>query len=451
MKAQILKLWRSATQRVMSLTFLGLLVNLALDVLIAARLGAGQTADALIIALSMPLLVDTVTRESAKFSLVPIFVEYRTERPAAYSGFISGLINASLVGGVLMTAASAAGAPWIVRLLGPGMTPEGAAQATRLLWACAPILLFAPLVTVQGVVLNSEERFSRVALRNATAPGLVVLTLLAAWERADVAVWIAGAYSAGFALYAAFLVDGLRRSSHFNYAWSAWPSSADWKKVGEALSWPSLGFAVRQTMRLLERAIASLVTVGGVSAYYFAFRIFSGLQTLIGTSVATTGLPNLSAHHAAAQQREARAIVRSQIRRVVLLALPAAAGALLFSETIIELVYRHGAFGADDLQRTERLLFWFGPGILFVCLTPPLNAVLYSMKQYRLVFWNMLAMAVLNVTLAWGLAVAGGLGLSGIAISVSITALCSACVIPFLIRRAGLPLWGPLTPNVHNG
>jgi len=451
MRNLIYKLWRSATQRVMSLTFMGMLVNLALDVLIAARLGAGQAADALIIALSFPLLVDTVTRESAKFSLVPIFVEYRTERPEAYSAFISALINAALVGGVVLTVLAAVTAPWIVRALGPGMTQEGSVQATRLLWACAPLLLFAPVVTVQGVLLNSEERFSRVALRNATAPGIVVLALLATWGRADVATWIAGAYGAGFALYFAILADGMRRSPHFEYHWTAWPTRADVKEIQAALSWPSLGFTARRITRLLERSIASLVAVGGVSAYYFAFRIFSGLQTIIGTSIATTGLPNLSARNASAHRREARSIVRDQVRWVVLLALPAVVAVLLFSEPIIEIVYRHGAFGDDAVRRTEQLLFWFGPGIVFICLTPPLNAVLYSMKEYQLVFWNMLAMGVLNILLAWILAVEWNLGLPGIAMSVSIVAVCSACIIPLLIRRAGLPLWGSLTPNVHDG
>jgi putative peptidoglycan lipid II flippase len=122
------------------------------------------------------------------------------------------------------------------------------------------------------------------------------------------------------------------------------------------------------------------------------------------------------------------------------LAVPAAAVLLLFNETIIDLIYGRGEFGAEAIQRTTSLLFWFGPGILFSCLIPTLSTVLYSLRQYRYVFWNMVAMAGLNLALAWGLARTAGFGLQGIAAAVSLTALCGAISLAFLIRKAGLPL-----------
>ncbi|WP_259220779.1 murein biosynthesis integral membrane protein MurJ [Salinibacter ruber] len=440
MRALLLRLWRSSTQRVMSLTFAGKLAGLLADVLLAARLGTGQTADALFIALGFPLFVDTVTRESAKFSLVPIFVQYRNQRPNRYHRFVSGLLNASLAGGAVLLLVAGVGAHWIVRGLGPGMSAEGITQATHLLWMCAPLLLFAPVITIQGVLLNSEKRFSRVALRSAVTPGIVAVTLLATWNQPGAATWAAGGYSAGFAVYFAFLATGIWRNAELQYKWNAWPTSKDIVEIRAALSWPSMGFVVRQVARLLERTIASLVMVGGVSSYYFASRIYSGVQSVIGTSIATTGLPNLSLQSTKGDREEAQQQVRKQTFQVVLLTVPAAAVLLLFNETIIDLIYGRGEFGTKAIQRTTGLLFWFGPGILFSCLIPTLSTVLYSLRQYRYVFWNMVAMAGLNLALAWGLARTAGFGLQGIAAAVSLTALCGAISLAFLIRKAGLPL-----------
>lgn len=440
MRALLLRLWRSSTQRVMSLTFAGKLAGLLADVLLAARLGTGQTADSLFVALGFPLFVDTVTRESAKFSLVPIFVQYRTQHPNRYHCFVSGLLNASLAGGAVLLLVAGISAPWIVRGLGPGMSAEGIAEATYLLWMCAPLLLFAPAITIQGVLLNSEKRFSRVALRSAVTPGIVALTLLATWNQPGAATWAAGAYSAGFAVYFAVLAAGIWRNAELQYKWNAWPTSKDIGEIRAALSWPTMGFVVRQVARLLERAIASLVMVGGVSSYYFASRIYSGIQSVIGTSIATTGLPDLSLQRTEGDRKEAQKQVRKQAFQVVLLAVPATVVLLLFSETIISLVYGRGEFGTEAVLRTTNLLFWFGPGILFSCLIPTLSTVLYSLRKYQYVFWNMVAMAGLNLTLAWGLARTAGFGLPGIAASVSLTALCGALGLAFLIRKAGLPL-----------
>lgn len=445
MKALLLRLWQSSTQRVMSLTFAGKLAGLLADVLLAARLGTGKTADALFVALGFPLFVDTVTRESAKFSLVPIFVQYRTEHPGRYHRFVSGLLNASLSGGVVLVFIAGIGAPWIIQGLGPGMSAEGIAQATHLLWMCAPLLLFAPAITIQGVLLNSEKRFSRVALRSAVTPGIVALTLLATWNQPGAATWAAGGYSAGFSVYFTVLAAGIRRNAELQYKWNAWPTSKDIGEIRAALSWPSMGFVVRQVARLLERAIASLVMVGGVSSYYFASRIYSGIQSVIGTSIATTGLPDLSLQSTKGGRKEARRQVRKQTFQVILLAVPATMVLLLFSETIIGLVYGRGEFGAEAVRRTTSLLSWFGPGILFSCLIPTLSTVLYSLRKYRYVFWNMVAMAGLNLALAWGLARTVGFGLQGIAASVSLTALCGAVGLAFLIRKAGFPLSAPLS------
>ena len=62
----------------MGITFAGMGLSLLVRVLlIPKRFGFGDTADALTAALTVVLLVDTIVREGAKFSLVPVFVTMR--------------------------------------------------------------------------------------------------------------------------------------------------------------------------------------------------------------------------------------------------------------------------------------------------------------------------------------------------------------------------------------
>lgn len=72
-KALLERVWKSATQRVMSLKFGGMLLGLLMDVLIAARFGTSGTADALIVALTLhsswtPLLERVLTSVSSPCS-----------------------------------------------------------------------------------------------------------------------------------------------------------------------------------------------------------------------------------------------------------------------------------------------------------------------------------------------------------------------------------------------
>lgn len=433
------RVWRSATQRVISLKFVGMLLALVMDVLIAARLGTSVTADALIIALTLPLFLDTVIRESSNFSLVPIFVAKRhAGEPAEYDRFVSGLLNLCLVSGVVLAAGAALGAPWIVRVLGPGLSEPSARGSVDMLRAAAPMIALAPGITLQGVLLDSQRRFGLVAMRNGMVPGTVVAVIALTWSRPDAALWIAAAHSLGFAVFFVLLYAGARRAG-FDHRWTSWPARGDLARVREAVGWPVAGFVVRQGARLVERMLASLVAVGGVSAYYFSFRIFSASQTLIGSSVAITGLPDLSARDAEGAREAMASRVRKRLELTLALVVPATLVVLLFHREIVELIYARGAFDRGSVAVTSDLLFWFGWGILFLSVVPVLQSALYARQAYRSVFRNMLAMSLFNMAVAWGLA--RWVGLSGIAMSVALTAAVSVANLSILVPEAGVPVW----------
>ena len=416
----------------MSLTFVGMLVGLLVDVLIAARLGTGQSADALIIALSFPLFVDTVTRESAKSSLVPLFVErYEELDGRAYWRFVSGMLNGAAVLGIVGMAATFAVAEWITTALGPGLEPAGQQRATLLLRLCAPMLGVAPAITLLSVVLNSQERFSVVALRNAAAPSVVVVAFALSWNRPDTVLWVAGGYSVGFVLFAGLLFRyGFRGGM---YVWAVWPSRPELVDLWHAVRWPSLGVGVRQVSGLAERAIASLVSIGGVSAYYFATRIFSAVQSLVGISVATTSLPTLSKLNVGNQLQRLAQMLRQRVKAVLVLGGGAALIILLFSESIVALLYGRAAFDAGAVKSTGRILFWLGVGIPVTCATPVLVSGLYAREAYRLVATNMVLSAILNVGVAGLLAY--WVGLVGIAAAVVVANTFSFILLNIFLFR----------------
>jgi len=432
------RLWRSATRRVMSLKGAGMVLGILVDILVAARLGTTGTTDALVIALSVPLFVDTVTRESSNFSLVPIFIRHRSsEGPDGYQRFVSGLLNLGLLAGLVLMVGVELLAPLVIRLLGPGLPAAAHREGVDMLRIAAPMLVFAPAITLQGVLLDSRRSFTYTALRNAVAPGVVIVVLGLAWSSARAALWVAGGYSLGFLLYFLIMFAGARAAGH-RHGWTVRPTLRDLADVRGAIGWPTLGFVVRQGSRFVERMLASLVAPGGVAAFYFAFRLFSASQTLVGSTVATTGLPTLSTLYARGESRLLGRSLESRILITLAITVPAAALVLVFHDPIVGLLYHRGAFGARSVQRTGRLLYWFGWGIVFLSLATVLQSALYACGSYRLVFRNMLVTSVLNAGLAWWLS--RGLGLSGIAIAETVTAAVTTLNAVLLVRLAGLPV-----------
>lgn len=436
---RIIKGWKSPTLRVMSLTFFGMLLAWVADILMAAKLGTSQTTDALIVALSLPRLIDTVSREGTRQSLVPMFMERRDALShREYHRLVSGIVNLALVLGVSLTILLEILAPLIITGLAPGFSPEGRAQATFLFRVCAPMVLFAPGIAVFSVILNSQRRFSAVALRNAIAPGFVVAAIGLGWQQSSIALWIAYAYTLGFAGFFVLVFLDAFKAGH-QHQWLAWAGKDDLLRLWQAGSLPTIGFVIKLGSNLVKsQMLPSLVAVGGVSTFYFAIRIVSAAQTIIGVSIATTSLPAMTEHDLAGHKSRLGSALRKNLTKTLLVSLPAVLFIVVSHGEIIRLLYGHGSFEATSIEQTSQVFLWLGLSLAFISLIPVLEAGLYAQRAYGLVVWSMVTMAFVGVALSWLFWQVWGL--IGIAMSWPVMAIIYVILIIYLLHQKGVSL-----------
>ena len=428
------KLLRHKTFWVMVITCTGMALSLLVRVLlIPKRFGFTATADELITALTIVLVVDTIVREGAKFSLVPLFVTREKEMTrTAYQRFTNSLLFFLMCVGFAVFVLIELLAPWIAGGLLRKSTID-VQSGTVLLQLCAPLIIFGSGSTVLGAFLNSQQRFKTVALRNALPAGVAAVVFLFLWNAQDLENWIAIAYTGGFIAYFGWLCIGAYRAGH-RYAFTGISLDA-LRSLKSTVTLPTLGFAVRQvTNRLLvEVYLVSHLGQGIVTLYKSAFQIFSALQTLIGISIATTGLPDMAADDAVNDKQKLGQTVSRNTRTAIIIAFPVTLFMLIFHGKISWLLYGRGDFGNASIELIGHLLFWLSTGMLFSCLIPVLNAGLYAQKAYRLVFANMVTMAALNFLIAYGLIEAWWI--LGVALSISITALLAVVNLTYLLRK----------------
>ena len=428
------KLLQHKTFWVMVITFVGMGLSLLVRVLlIPKRFGEGDVAVALITALNIVILVDTVVREGAKFSLVPLFVTREKEMTATgYRLFVNNLLTLLLCVGFVVFILIELFAPWIAGGLLRKSTLD-AQRETTLLRLCAPILIFGCGSTVLGAFLNSQQHFKTVALRNAMPAGIAATVFLLLWNTENLENWVAMAYTGGFAAYFGWLCIGTYRTGH-RYALTG-ISVDTLHALKNTVTLPTLGFAVRQVTNRLLIGIYLVSELGGfaVARYDYAFRIFSALQTLIGISIATTGLPDMATHDAANNKQKLGRTLNGNARTAIIIGFPVTVCLLIFHAKISWLLYGRGKLDDASIELIGKLLFWLSTGLIFSCLIPVLNAGLYAQKAYRAVFANMMTMAVLNFVVAYGLL--RKWDLLAVALSVSITALLAVGNLTRLLRK----------------
>jgi murein biosynthesis integral membrane protein MurJ len=428
------KLLQRKTFWVMVITFVGMGLSLLVRVLlIPKRFGFSNTADALTTALTVVFVVDTIVREGAKFSLVPLFVTRQKEMTRTeYQHFTNSLLLTLLGTGFGIFVLMEFFAPWIAGGLLSKSTID-IQSGTTLLRLCAPLLIFGCGSTVLGAFLNSQQHFKTVALRNALPAGTAALIFLVLWNTENLENWIAVAYTGGFVVYFGWLCFGTYRTGH-RYTLTGIPIDT-LRSLKNTVTLPTLGFATRQiTNRLLvEIYLVSQLGGGAITLYKCAFQIFSALQTLIGISIATTGLPDMATDDAANNKQKLGRTLNRNVRTAVIIGIPVTLILLIFHGKISRILYGRGITDQASIELIGQLLFWLSTGMIFSCLIPVLNAGLYAQKAYRFVFANMVTMAALNFVVAYGLIKTWQL--RGIALAVSITALLAVGNLTYLLRK----------------
>ena len=424
----------------MLITAAGMGLSLIFHVLIPRYLGKSETADALIAALKVVLLVDTIVREGAKFSLVPLFIKEGTLKNSTdLQRFANGSLNFAITVGVIILILIEVSATTIANGLLASSSVAARTQMSTLLRLCAPLVIFGCASTVLGAFLNSQKHFKTVALRNLLPPAIAITVFISLSETRNLVYYVAVAYACGFMVYFVWLYIGTHRIGH-RYQLTGF-SRDILRSLKNTITLPTLGFTIRQTIArlLVDVFLVGKIGEGAITLYNSAFRIFSAIQTLIGISIATTGLPDMAADKVAVNKVRLRQMLLRNIRTVLYIAIPATVLLLFGSTLIAQLLFRSSKFDESAIRQIGQLLFWLGTGTVFSCLIPVLNAGLYAQKAYRLIFRNMVTMAVLNFAAAYGLATV--FGLKGVALSVSGIAVLAVVNLLYLLRKTGVALF----------
>jgi murein biosynthesis integral membrane protein MurJ len=420
----------------MALTAAGMGFNLLVDIVIALKFGISQFSDALIISLVLPLFIDTVFREGTKFSLMPLFIDkmHRLSKPQ-YGNYTFKLFVLSAGLGVLLGVLVFFLSSPIINAIGPGLEDSFKSQAIAYLRILSLSIIIIPANSILGVVLNSSRKFNVVGTRNIVYSLSVLIFVFAFWNSDSLPEKLCLGYVTGFWIYFVFLVLASKIKIYpFNR--SLWISKEEFNELFEAFSWPTFGFVARNGARVLEKSIASTVGAGGIAAYHFAFRIFSAIQTVVGTSIATVAMPDMA--NAKGNQVLLSQTLRRRLLTTMGLLVPVVILLLIGSETIMTIVYSRGKFSESDVQLTSAVMNYLAPGLFFVCLMPIYNSVLYILNAHRWVFLNMLTLAITNVLLAFFLS--KSMGLPGIGLSVSLTTVLGNILSVFLLRQKGIKI-----------
>ncbi len=352
-----------------------MLMTVASQLVIAHHFGAGSGLDAFLLAQILPLYLQTLIVPSITVATTPAIIAEQT----AHGEHRATQLTASLARRLLLCMAAialicAVTPSATVRLIAgtaPSALQHDAAHA--LPWLAAALVPQA-LGSFYAGVQNIRGNFLLPTL--STGIGLlanILFILLAKTTSPTDTLALAYAFGALVQFASCALMPMLRtvRLSHPDI-------SVALRRIIRSI-WPLILFGiVSRAMPLMERSIAADLPPGSISHLNYASKIANILDTLIGYSLATVLLPELSK---LASQNSIEALADTYRKALYLaakIALPIGLVCAINAHDITVILLQRGNFTPADAQMTATLLPLYVMGVLFAIFGTVIGRFLYA-------------------------------------------------------------------------
>ncbi len=393
------------------------LISMFKEVSVAAYFGRGDAVDAFLIAFILPSFIVSLISLQLNAALVPTFIEVRDrEGHDSAQQLLSTTMLWSQLLLIALTFALAAFGPMLVHVLAPSFPAAKLSLCVHLLYAMLPLIVLSGASTTCAAVLNASGCFWGPAVSPVFIPGATLVLLLTggrAWGGWALAV---GAVI-GAASETAFLMMLLHREGMHIKACAGIDTPAARQVRAQYIPMLASGL-LTSAVTVVDQGMASWLQPGSVAALVYGNRIVSVVVGLSATSLTAAVIPYFSEMVNAQRWEECRQTLRTYTRVLITIMTPVAAAIILFSPTIVRLLYQRGAFTPQDTVTVSRVqgmyalqIPFYAAGLLYVRL-------LTAMKRNDLVMIssgiNLGLDVVLNIVcMKW-------MGVAGIALSTSL-------------------------------
>ena len=423
-----------------SLTLLSRIFGFVRDMMIANLLGAGILSDAFFVAFKIPNFMRRLFAEGAfNSAFLPLYAGVVATEGKEKARILSQEIHAVLfVILLIITVLAIIFMPALMQILAPGFDKEPAKYelAVTLTRITFPYILFISLVSLQGGILNSADKFAAVA---ATPIIMNVCLIIAMFVVAPVTPTPAHAMAIGvmFSGVAQYLwLLYFCRKADLNPRFAFPKMTENVKKLFVLIAPAALGSSVAQINLMIDVIIASLIP-GAVSFLYYADRISELPLGVIGIAVSTALLPMLSKQIRSGQIATAIHTQNRALELSWLFGLPATIALIVIPYPIIAVMYERGAFHTADTYATFHTLIAYAVGLPAFLAIKILASTFYANQDTKTPVKIAIICVVVNLCFNI-ISILTPLQFVGLALSTSIAGWVNAICLGYYLNKRGL-------------
>ncbi|MBA2173745.1 murein biosynthesis integral membrane protein MurJ [Halobacillus locisalis] len=423
---------KKAVVTLMVLTILSKVFGFLRDVTLSYFYGASGVSDAYIIAITIPTVIFGLIAAGISTGYIPMYSRIEEEEgDLRAKQFTNQLISVLILASTFVLVLGWVFTEPLVRVFAKGFEGDILQLAiTFTRWSLFGIY-FTILIRILSAYLNYHKQFAVPNLIGIPMSLVVILSIYISFVF-DFAVLLAAGYVVGLAVQLVMLTLYAYKH-HFRYRWQLDFRNQYMKQMLIIAIPVIIGTAATQLNRLVDRTLASDVTVGGVSAMNYAQSLNGIIHGVFVVSITTVMYPMITKMATKQDMNGMKKALNQSMVSVIMLVVPATIGAMIFAKPIVELLFNRGAFGEDAVNLTTSAYFYYSLGMVAIGLRVVLSQAFYAQQDTKTPMINTAIAMVVNILLSFILV--RSLGIGGIALATTIAAFFTTFLLLIRLRQ----------------
>ena len=342
--------------------------------LTAYLLGTHSAGDALAVAVGPVDTLNSVLINTMVFAFVPML----TERDGAARSALFRKLNGMFVRVFFLLAVSmVAFAPWLIRLLAPGLDPNYFGTAVTILRIACFSSLAAGTAALYSAFLFTHRRFAPTAFNQASLNVFTIVAALSFWRLIGVYGFAIG-YTVGAWVQLGIVYFAARANLQ--------PKGAPALEVHwrDMLAKPASFLIYAGVLALnviVTRAYATHAGTGMAAALDYSMRCLNVPLAYLINPVSNSLLPEIARLRSRFQMRRAFRLIDQVIALVALAAVGGCAIGIAFREPLIRLLFERGSFTTQSTRVVSAVFLGFAPSLIGWSLLELTSRSLFALER----------------------------------------------------------------------
>lgn len=415
----------------MLITMVSKLLGFGREIILSYFYGASNISDAYLISLTITMVVFNFIGTGISTGYIPMYsmIEQKLGKQKG-NRFTNNLVNIVLCICTIVIFFGFAFTGCIVKVFASGFTGETLTLAIKFTRISLFGIYFTCLIYIFTGFLQVKDNYVLPSLIGLPFNLLIILSIFIS-SKSNILILSIGSVIASVSQLLLLIPFIYRKGYEYKFVLDI--KDEHIKNMVSIVLPVIIGVAVNEINVLIDRNLASTIAVGGISALSYANKLIWFIQGLFVTSIVTVMYPMISKMAAEKNLKGMMKIVSEAINLVNILIIPATIGAMLFAEPIVKLLFGRGAFDVQAISMTSEVLFFYSIGMIGYGLREVLSRGFYSLQDTKTPMINGIIAVVLNIIL--NLLLSKYMGVSGLALATSISAIICTCLLFISLRR----------------